>query len=59
MRFGGEALGECELCFDRATPELVAACEVEVAPEDLQAELLAELPDTRETIVGYAVLSVG
>jgi Fe-S-cluster containining protein len=30
LHFRGESLAVCELCFDGATPEQVAACEVEI-----------------------------
>lgn len=36
IRFAGESFAICELCFEGATPEEVAACEVE-----LEAEILA------------------
>jgi Fe-S-cluster containining protein len=54
VRFGGESLAVCELCFDGATPEEIAACEVEIDPEALEAALLAG--NTSETIVAYALL---
>jgi Fe-S-cluster containining protein len=55
LRFNGESLAVCELCFDGATPEEVEACEVEIGPRHLQAELLAELGDPEETIVAFAL----
>ena len=30
LHFRGEAIAVCELCFDGATPEQIAACEVEI-----------------------------
>ncbi len=39
----GEGLGVCELCFHGATPEQIAACEMKVDPDDLEAKLLEQL----------------
>ncbi|MGA2538457.1 MAG: YkgJ family cysteine cluster protein [Terracidiphilus sp.] len=50
----GEALGHCELCFQGATQAEVEACEMPV-PNDLEAELLGELGDVRETVVAFAI----
>jgi len=36
-------LGVCELCFHGATDEQIAACEMEVDPDDLESGLLKEL----------------
>jgi Fe-S-cluster containining protein len=38
-----EGLGICELCYHGATPEQIAACEMEVDPDGLEAQLLGEL----------------
>jgi Fe-S-cluster containining protein len=57
IRFGEDSLAVCELCFDGATPEEVAACEVEIAPEILESALLGDGAD--ETIVAYALLAKG
>jgi Fe-S-cluster containining protein len=52
-------LGVCELCFHGATTEQIAACEMEVDPDDLEPKLLAELEKTTglsgKTIVAFAV----
>lgn len=53
VRFGGESLAVCELCFDGATPDQVAACEVEIDPEGLEQQLLAG--DESETTVAFAL----
>jgi Fe-S-cluster containining protein len=53
VHFGGESLAICELCFQGATPEEVAACEVEIYPGNLEEQLLAG--DTSETIVAFAL----
>jgi Fe-S-cluster containining protein len=56
---GAEGLGHCELCFNGATPDQVAACEMPV-PHELEAELIeegaGETDSTAETIVAYALL---
>jgi Fe-S-cluster containining protein len=55
VRFGGESLAICELCFQGAAAEEVAACEVEIDAENLEAQLLAEFPDQADTIVAFAL----
>ena len=56
VRFNGEALAVCELCFAGATAEQVAACEVEIDPENLEGELLREFAGQPDTIVAFALL---
>lgn len=52
-------LGVCELCFQGATNEEIAACEMHPDPDDLEAELVAELEETSclkgNTIVAFAL----
>jgi Fe-S-cluster containining protein len=52
-------LGVCELCFQGATDEQIAACEVVADSDDLETKLLEQLEKTRgprgQTIVAYAV----
>lgn len=52
-------LGVCELCFHGATDEQIAACEMVVAPDGLEAKLLAKLEKTRgprgRTMVAFCV----
>ena len=60
VRSGPEGgLGVCELCFQGATPEEVAACEMEVDPDNLEPKLLDELEKATgasgKTIVAFAV----
>jgi Fe-S-cluster containining protein len=55
MQYQGTALGVCELCFEGASHEEIAACTVEVDPDGVEDQLLAEAGD-RETIVAYALL---
>src|SRR5271169_3231428 len=40
-------LGVCELCYHGATDEQIAACEMVVDPDDLEATLLGEVEKTR------------
>lgn len=51
----GEAMAHCELCFTKAEPAEVLACEMTV-PHELEAELLEEIPMKEETVVAYALL---
>ncbi len=55
VRFGGTALAVCELCYRGATDQQIAACEVEIDPDNLEDRLLAELGVTGETIVAFAL----
>lgn len=52
-------LGVCELCFDGATDEQIAAAEMHPDPDNLEATLLKELESTTglrgETIVAFAL----
>jgi Fe-S-cluster containining protein len=52
-------LGVCELCFQGATDEQIAACEMVVDPEDLESKLLEEVENTTNsrgrTIVACAL----
>jgi Fe-S-cluster containining protein len=53
-----DGLGVCELCFQGATPEEVAACEMIPDPDDLEAALLDELEQSGvkgNTIVAFAL----
>lgn len=44
VRSGPEGgLGVCELCFQGASPEEIAACEMQVDPDNLEPQLLEEL----------------
>jgi Fe-S-cluster containining protein len=38
-----EGLGVCELCFQGASAEEIAACEMEVDPDDLESKLLKKI----------------
>jgi Fe-S-cluster containining protein len=49
----GDALGVCELCYQGATDEQIAACQVEVDPTDIEGQALAG--DRRQTIVAFAL----
>src|SRR5438874_8052432 len=54
VRFGGESVAVCELCFEGATDEQIAACEVEIHPGNLEGSLLAEV-EGGNTIVALAL----
>lgn len=51
----GDALGCCELCFVGASAATIASCEMQV-PHDVEAELVAEMGTTAETVVAFALL---
>ena len=60
VRSGPEGgLGVCELCFHGASDEEIAACEMEVDPDELEPKLLAKLQQTTgahgKTIVAWAL----
>jgi Fe-S-cluster containining protein len=60
VRSGPEGgLAVCELCFQGATPQEIAACEMQVDPENLEPALLAELQETTgqtgNTIVAFCL----
>jgi len=52
-------LGVCELCFHGATEQEIAACEMEVDPDDLESKILLEIEQrnqlTGDTIVAFAL----
>ena len=54
-------LGVCELCFEDATDEEIAACEMHPDPENFEAALLQQMEKTTgargETIVAFALVS--
>ena len=54
-----DGLGVCELCFHGATDEQIAACEMIVDPDHLEAKLLTKVEKTSgphgRTIVAFAV----
>jgi Fe-S-cluster containining protein len=56
-----EGLGVCELCFQGAADEEIAACEMKPDPEDLESELLQKLEQKTgrkgQTIVAYCLAS--
>jgi Fe-S-cluster containining protein len=55
VRCRDEAVGICELCFDGASDEQIAACEVEIDPEGVESRLLVEIGG-EETTVAAALL---
>lgn len=56
VRMENGALGCCELCFTNADAAEIAACEMPV-PHDMEENLVAELGDSTETVVAYALLA--
>ncbi|HVZ16105.1 MAG TPA: YkgJ family cysteine cluster protein [Terriglobales bacterium] len=55
---GSNAFSVCELCFQGASPEEVAACEFVPDPDGIESELIAELEDCGhggQTIVAFAI----
>lgn len=52
-------LGVCELCYHGASDQQIAACEMSVDPDDLEAELLEELEraggSAGRTIIAFAL----
>jgi Fe-S-cluster containining protein len=55
VRFDGRSLAVCELCFVGAAAEEVAACEMAVDSEGMEAELLSEFAGQSDTIVAFAL----
>ena len=56
-----DGLGVCELCFQGATEEEIAACEMNPDPDDLESALVEELEKTTgahgQTIVAFCLAS--
>ena len=61
VRWGGDAVGVCELCFDGASDQEIAACEVQLDIADREAELLRELEQRGgaqgQTLVALALVN--
>jgi Fe-S-cluster containining protein len=60
VRSGPEnGLGICELCYDGATPEQIAACEMQVDPGNLEPKLVKQVEKQTgvrgRTIVAFCV----
>jgi Fe-S-cluster containining protein len=55
-----DGLGVCELCFQSASDDVIAACEMKPDPDDLESALVKKLEKSTgargETIVAYAVV---
>jgi Fe-S-cluster containining protein len=52
VRCGEEAMGVCELCYEGATVEEIAACEVDIDPDDMESDLLQEFGAAETTVTG-------
>ena len=63
VRSGSEAVGVCELCFQGASDQEIAACGVEIDPQGLESRLSHELERTTgargQTIVAFALFTAG
>ena len=61
VRCGSEAVGVCELCFQGASDEEIAACGVEIDPQGLESQLSDELEESSgvrgETSVAFALVT--
>jgi Fe-S-cluster containining protein len=55
VRVGSESVGVCELCFEGATDDQIASCEVEVDPASVESELLRQLGEPASTLVAFAL----
>jgi Fe-S-cluster containining protein len=56
VRWGGEALGVCELCFEGASDKEIAACEVQLDVAEREAEALRQSGAERgQTVVALAL----
>jgi Fe-S-cluster containining protein len=58
VRWGGEAVGVCELCFEGASDEEIAACEVRLDVAEREAELLGRNGSADQTVVALAIHSL-
>jgi Fe-S-cluster containining protein len=63
VRCGSEAVGVCELCFQGASDQEIAAGGVEIDPQGLESRLSDELERTTgargQTIVAFALVAAG
>lgn len=50
-----DGLGVCELCFDTATTAEIAAAEMYLPPDELEAAMLHDMHASGETIVAFAL----
>ena len=55
VRIGPDSLGTCELCYQGASDAEIAACEVEIDPGNLEAELLRDFEPRGVTIVAFVL----
>jgi Fe-S-cluster containining protein len=51
-----DGLGVCELCFQGASDEEIAVCEMKPDPDDLESKLLRQLGIEGETIVAFCII---
>jgi Fe-S-cluster containining protein len=61
VRYGSDAVGICELCFQGASDEEIAACGVEIDPRGLESQLSNEVEESTgvrgETSVAFALVA--
>jgi Fe-S-cluster containining protein len=55
IRWGGDAVGVCELCFEGASDEEIATCEVQLDVANREAELLRDAGAAGQTVVAIAL----
>lgn len=56
VRVGDQALGVCELCFQGAADEEIAACEVDADPDRIEASLLRDFEEgTHPRLVAFCL----
>jgi Fe-S-cluster containining protein len=55
VRWGGEAVGVCELCFEGASDEEIAACEVRLDVAARESDLSRQMGSAGQTVVALAL----
>jgi Fe-S-cluster containining protein len=63
VSWGSDALGTCELCYQGATDDQIAACRVDIDPAGMEDQLIADLEVATgrqgQTTVAFACLTPG
>jgi len=55
VRWGGEAIGVCELCYHGASDQEIAACEVQLDVAEREAEFTRQYEDAGQTVIARAL----
>ena len=55
LRMGENSVAVCELCFEGATDEEIAACEVRTEAVEIEASLVEQAGDRSRTLVAFAL----